>query len=311
MDQPRRWMTAGLAAHNPHRNSRECSSINTILRINGVIGHSSITFLLDSGAALSVIRLNILPTEFQDKITKATAAPVGASGTPLDVIGQVQMLVRIGSHQSEQVFTVVKMLTVDCLLGVDYLTANEVIIDYKHNHVTIRGHIIPFTLKNGIANTIQFSSNNAVTSTLKTTTIPGRTIQLLDVQLPNGVTQQNFSSVLIEPLHTSRLPKHRIAARTISPTSSSKCAVIQVMNIIPAAVTVYKGTKVGNITPLSDLLIVDNEYIDHPPSPMPDLPNIDLTKSGLSSDQQQSCSHCYTNIVICLPLMNSPWDVHP
>ena len=59
------------------------------------------------------------------------------------------------------------------------------------------------------------------------------------------------------------------------------------MNISPAAVTIYKGTKVGNITSLSDLLMVDNEHIDHPPSPTPDLPNIDLTKSGLSSDQQQ------------------------
>ena len=245
-----------------------------------------------------MIRLNILPVEFQSKITKATTAPVGASGTLLDVVGQVQIPVRIGSHQSEQVFTVVNTLTVDCLLGVDYLTANEVIIDYKHSHVTIRGHIIPFTLKNGIATTIQLC-NNAVASSLKTTIIPGRSIQLLDVQLPDGVAQHNFSSVLIEPLDSSRLPQHVVAARTLSAIPSSKCAVIQVMNISPGAVTIYKGTKVGNITPLSDLLAVDNEYLDHPPPPTSDLPNIDLTKSGLSADQQQKLStllHQYKDV---------------
>ena len=59
-----------------------CYSINTILRINGLIGHSPVTILLDSGVAMSVIRLNTLPSEFRDRITEARTAPVGANGTP-------------------------------------------------------------------------------------------------------------------------------------------------------------------------------------------------------------------------------------
>jgi len=86
-----------------------------------VIGHSPVTILLDSGASMSVIRLNTLPQEFRSRIEEATTAPVGANGTPLDVVGQIKVPVKIGSYQSEQVFTVVNTLTVDCLLGADYL----------------------------------------------------------------------------------------------------------------------------------------------------------------------------------------------
>ena len=98
--------------------------------------------------------------------------PVGANGTLLDVVGQIKIPVKIGSYQSEQVFTIVNALTVDCLLGADYLVTHEVIINYKHNNVVIKGHNIPFTLTHGIANTIQPPSN-VVIFALKNVTIPG------------------------------------------------------------------------------------------------------------------------------------------
>ena len=153
--------------HQPHQgnnsestcssvNNSECYSItsNTILRINGLLGHSPVTILLDSGAAMSVVRLDTLPSEITYKITEAKLAPVGANGTPLDVVGQIQIPVKIGTYQTEQVFTVVNTLTVDCLLGGDDLVIHEVIIDYTHSQVSIKGHKIPFTLMHGIANVI-------------------------------------------------------------------------------------------------------------------------------------------------------------
>ena len=37
------------------KDSSESPHISTILHINGVIGHSPVTFLLDSGAAMSIV----------------------------------------------------------------------------------------------------------------------------------------------------------------------------------------------------------------------------------------------------------------
>ena len=50
------------------------------------------------------------------------------------------------------------------------------------------------------------------------------------------------------------------------------------------AVIIYKNTNVGNITPLSELLVVDTiEQL----LPQSDLSNIELIESGFSSDQRQ------------------------
>ena len=92
--------------HQPHQgnnnestcssvNNSECYSINTILRVNGLLGHSPVTILLDSGVAMSAVWLDTLFSEFQCKITEAKLAPVGANGTLLDVVRQIQVPVKM------------------------------------------------------------------------------------------------------------------------------------------------------------------------------------------------------------------------
>ena len=184
----------------------------------GLIGNSSVTILLDSGVSISVVRLDTLPSEFRSRITEAKSAPVGANGTPLDVVGQIKVPVMIGSYKSKQVFTVANTLTVDCLLGADYLISHEVIIDYKNSTVVIKGYKIPFTLTHGVANTI-LPPNSLAVSALKNVTIPGHTVQLIDVLLPDEVLQGDFNGILIEPSDIAKLPQHVIA--TIEPSAPS------------------------------------------------------------------------------------------
>ena len=43
-------------------------NINTVLRINGLLGHSPVTFLLDSGAIISVVCLDTLTTDLRSQI---------------------------------------------------------------------------------------------------------------------------------------------------------------------------------------------------------------------------------------------------
>ena len=93
------------------------------------------------------------------------------------------------------------------------------------------------------------------------------------------------NNILIEPSESIKLPQHLIAARTFSPVVRGDHALMQIMNISPAAVTIYKGTKMGKITPLSDLLMV--ESTEQPTVPQPVPPNINLSDSNLSSDQQK------------------------
>ena len=176
------------------------------------------------------------------------ASPVdaswGANGSPLDVIGQITLPVNIGNFQSDQVFIVVRTLTVDCLLGADYLVAHEVVINYKQAIVEIKGHNIPFTLTNGVATIRQRMPCNRTISALQTMSIPGRSVQLIDVTLPDDAKAMDLPSVLIEPHTAAKIPKHVVMARTCSPVSNGHLAVIQVMNISPTPLTRYQIGRV-------------------------------------------------------------------
>ena len=263
------------------------SYINAVLRLNGLLGHSPVTFLLDSGATISVVRFNTLTADLRNKImTTGLTAPIGANGSPLDMVGQVKIQVTIGNFHTEQVFTVVNTLTVDCLLGSDFLISQEVIIDYKKCTVVIRGNEIPFNMTNGIATT-NHKICSRVVSASQTTTIPGRTIQLLTVSLPTEVKTMGFSSVLIEPQGPDKSPSHISVARTFSSVNSDSHAIIQVMNTNPTPVTIYQGTILGEFTLLSELLLVESHPPASPVANSPTLSDIDLSESALSPEQQQ------------------------
>ena len=52
-------------------------------------------------------------------------ATMSANGTPLDVVGQATLLVTLEDFQVQQQFIVVKDLSVDCLLGADFLVTHK------------------------------------------------------------------------------------------------------------------------------------------------------------------------------------------
>lgn len=184
---------------------------------------------------------------------------------------------------TEQVFTVVSKLTVDRLLGVDYLIANEVVINYKRHCVVIKDNEIPFTLNQGITNTIQPSPSYTAT-VLETVTIPGRSIQLIDIALPDKVKARNPFRAFIEPLSTNELPQHLLAARTLSPGFNNH-ALIQVMNMNSISMKLHQGTKIGEVTPVADIHLVENHDSTSPTVTTDELLEIDLMGSTMSSAQ--------------------------
>ena len=67
-----------------------------------------------------MVRFDALTTELKTQVTTTgLTAPVGANGSPLDMVGQVKIQVTIGSFHTEQVFTVVKSFF-DCGLFVGF-----------------------------------------------------------------------------------------------------------------------------------------------------------------------------------------------
>ena len=59
------------------------------MRASGLIGNSPVNFLIDTGAAISAICHTVLPNNV--KITLDAPFTIGANGSPLDVVGSVEL----------------------------------------------------------------------------------------------------------------------------------------------------------------------------------------------------------------------------
>ena len=108
----------------------------TTMRARGLIGKRPVNFLIDTGAAISVICHTILPGSV--KITQDAPFTIGANGSPLDVVGSVELKVSLDRVYTNHVFVVVRQLTVECLLGMDFLSCHRALIDCCNSKLMLR-----------------------------------------------------------------------------------------------------------------------------------------------------------------------------
>ena len=88
------WQQKGLSSSRPpvvHINS-----VSSLLEVSGQIDGAPTTFLIDSGAAVSVFHIKALPKNYQSSLTNDSPRIVGANGLALDVIGQAIMPITSG-----------------------------------------------------------------------------------------------------------------------------------------------------------------------------------------------------------------------
>ena len=100
----------------------------------GCIGSRPTQFLLDSGAAMSVVNYNVVKCQ---PIAEIHTHAAGANGAPLDVIGQTTVTLQLGDFKVDHQFTVVRNLTVDCLLRADFLRKHSAVLDCCNNTLSV------------------------------------------------------------------------------------------------------------------------------------------------------------------------------
>ena len=83
------------------------SNINSLLCIDGNVGKRSVNMLLDSGAAVSVIRSGVLEDRSRNLVMATSRTAIGANGLPLNVTGQVDLDICLGNFRTVHTFIVV------------------------------------------------------------------------------------------------------------------------------------------------------------------------------------------------------------
>jgi len=79
--------------------------------------NTHVKFLLDSGAAISVVNYNVVK---EVPISSVQTRAISADGSPLNVVGETVADIILGDVTVQQNFIVVRDLSVDCLLGADF-----------------------------------------------------------------------------------------------------------------------------------------------------------------------------------------------
>jgi len=217
-------------------------NLNAVLFTEGFANQLPIRFLLDSGAAVSVINFESLPIQNHSAITETKSAAISANGMPLEVIGQIMLLISMKEFTCTQVFVIIKNLAVDYPLGADFLKKHGAIIDCQSGTLRLGSCIIPMCTGNSI--TGQTEGIDFLQSNLE---IAGHSIQVITGKVNGNLYD---SQGFIEPFDASAgLPKHVHIACSLCTIMPNNEVFLQVMNISPSPVKMYKGMKLGRITP--------------------------------------------------------------
>lgn len=83
-------------------------------------------FLVESQTALSVVHYNLVRDM---QLTQTPHCAVGANGSPLDVVGQIIVNITLRDFIIDHKFVAVCNLTVDCLLGADFMKHHAAVLD--------------------------------------------------------------------------------------------------------------------------------------------------------------------------------------
>eukprot|EP00731_Ephydatia_muelleri_P033855 Em0040g5a len=173
----------------------------------------SVNMLLDSGAAVSVIRSGVLEDRSRNLVMATSRTAIGANGLPLNVMGQVDLDICLGNFRTVHTFIVVRDLTFECILGADFLKVNKAVMDFRNNTLHLGNSTIKIP-----SSDVSVSSDDAHSISvhaLEDMDIPGRSVRLVIATLQKGScgSTERISEGLIEP--ATVLPKHLCVARSL------------------------------------------------------------------------------------------------
>eukprot|EP00731_Ephydatia_muelleri_P010420 Em0005g1006a len=232
------------------------SVVQCSVAADGNVGKRSVNMLLDSGAAVSVIRSGVLEDRSRNLVMATSRTAIGANGLPLNVMGQVDLDICLGNFRTVHTFIVVRDLTFECILGADFFKVNKAVMDFRNNTLHLGNS--PIKIPSSDVSVSSDDAHSISVHALEDMDIPGRSVRLVIATLQKGScgSTERISEGLIEP--ATVLPKHLCVARSLGQVLSEGSILVQVMNVSPTAVKVYKGIQLGQFVPQRNLILIES-----------------------------------------------------
>ena len=255
-----------------------CGHSGSTLKVMAQVDTKQVCCLIDSGATVSLINSRILSrTKFDTLEHESLPTALGANGTPLAVVGRIELSLTLGSFGTKQSFIVVNDLTVDCILGADFLFLHCAILDCAAKCLHLRtpcgGAVIQlFKEPHGICNVVL--ADDMVLKARHVSYIIGQ------VESCNELPCCRNREGLIEPILSTSIPSHVLCPCSLSLVDGSSQLMIEMINNSQESVKLYKGMKVATFTPMESVMIVDSTG----GSTRSDCPEVDISELKIGSN---------------------------
>ena len=223
--------------HTPEQSSHSVSinNVSSYVLSCSIYG-CPVSFLVDTGAGVSLLNKEvwskIKPTVELCELATSHRL-VGVDGAPLNILGSAVAPITISGITYKHKFVIAERITADAILGLDFLEANQCVLNLAEGKIIIANRSIPL-LPNSSTTKI-CCSKITLTETL---TIPPRS----EMEITGQIHSNTEGTWLIEQSPSSKLPVF-IARTLVNPRDQS--VVLRVANTDVSEVTLYKNSTLA------------------------------------------------------------------
>lgn len=124
------------------------SRVGNSLMVDGSVGNRCCSFTLDTGATRSIVRPEMVADVSREEFSNTGCSLRTATGEIVPVLGEVDLLVRFGASDRSILHRfLVAGITDSCILGLDFMVANGMVIDAGNRQVICGGLKLSLRMK--------------------------------------------------------------------------------------------------------------------------------------------------------------------
>jgi hypothetical protein len=211
------------------------------------LNYVNVRLLVDSGASLSCIaestfkRIIAQSQNARFKLTKARSnlRLLSATGSPLQIIGQVMLTLRLQNHAIQHKFFVVRNLHHKGVLDMDVLQPCNAVIDLGDKSLRLFDNLVTVPL-------ITVQDHNNVLTVIRTVRIPAHSEAILPVCLQQRTSFRYNSPALVQAWPGLKQRGLGVAPVLVQP--SNRQTLCRIINVRPTNQLLRRGTKLAYLS---------------------------------------------------------------
>jgi hypothetical protein len=231
---------------NPSTTNIIPPQLSSPIYVNVQVNNKQQHAIIDTGSAVTIINQQLLKTIYHKNFVYKQKLHKSANCTSIDIIGEIQLEIKIQGYKTLILADVATNLITDLLLGNDWITKNNVIIDSPQQHIFLTDQHYRI-----VATTPFIKPPDLQLPVLLTDEIilPPYSEKYIDVKLTSPTN--NITEALFEP--APNLYSKRILLTNAILKVEDNRSQIMIINANDRQRTLSRNTKLGSISCSSQL----------------------------------------------------------